>query len=117
MSGATCAIFITSFAPTANTSTCSATKFRCARITLTATRRSIDQKMIRSPEGPEGGGDENRSCLEFGTTPDQDQAILPSEQKRVWSILTTPSAVRFFLNGQSPTLSNGRAPRPIGNKQ
>jgi|ERR1700729_2162741 hypothetical protein len=32
--------------------------------------------MLRLPGGPEGGGGGNQSCLEFGTTPDQDQAIL-----------------------------------------
>jgi hypothetical protein len=54
-----------------------------------------------------GAERKTEAALEFGTTPDQDQAILPNEQKRFWSILTTPSAVRLLLNEQSPRLPNG----------
>ena len=79
MSGATCAIFIMSFAPAADTSPCSAAKFHYARITLTAARLFIAliKELLRSPGGPGGRRVGNQSCLDFGVTPDQDPTILP----------------------------------------
>ena len=52
MSGATCAIFIMSFAPAADTSPCSAAKFRYARIT----RRDLSVALIKGNAPVARGG-------------------------------------------------------------